>query len=473
MSNRKTLGQVFTPQWVVDLMLDDLNYKSYNPDILTQRILEPSFGEGIFLFEIVKRLITAGKHHNLDNKQIGQMISSNVWGVEFDKSVYESTLGELNALLRKEDIYIAKWNLYNVDALTFDAEDKFDLVVGNPPYVRIHNMSTELRDTAKLFNLSKGTKDVYILFFELGINLLNDTGRLSFITPNSFFRTTSPKIFRDYVVDNHLLDKITDFGSKIIFDGAATYTAITNLSKGAHKTSLKFSYRGTDNPFDNTIQYSDLGLVWAFTNPDDTLFMRGIKGRQKSLGDLLKVQYGISTLRDKLYTVLPENIEQSIVRKAIKGGRFKGNNYAQILFPYDIVDNKPVAMVEKKLQEYPVAYAYLSQHKEELLSRDIEKNGQWFQYGRSQGISHHNKRKLVFSNVISNNQTTIKAHIIEPETLVYAGFYITEQPDGLTLEEIQKIIETEEFCKYMKLLGKDMSGGFKAISPKLIKEFRI
>ena len=81
----------------------------------------------------------------------------------------------------------------------------------NPPYVRIHNIESEYRNLVKHFRFADGTTDLYIVFYDIGIQMLKpNSGKLGYISPNSFLRNTSQKKFRNYLIDNQLLSKLSE-----------------------------------------------------------------------------------------------------------------------------------------------------------------------------------------------------------------------------------------------------------------------
>jgi type II restriction/modification system DNA methylase subunit YeeA len=101
-------------------------------------------------------------------------------------------------------------------------------VIGNPPYIRIHDLKLDYR---KYSFTSEGMSDLYLIFFELSIKMLNATGEIIYITPNSFFTSNAAKKFREYLVENNLLKKIINLGHFNPFKGITTYPAITLISK--------------------------------------------------------------------------------------------------------------------------------------------------------------------------------------------------------------------------------------------------
>ena len=120
-------------------------------------------------------------------------------------------------------------------------------------------------------------------------------------------------------------------------------------------------------------------------------------------------------------------------------------------------------------ENFPLAYKYLLNNKKRLESRDLENNAKWYQFARSQSLNTINKKKIVIKHIVSQNDEFIKFYEIPENVAVYSGIYITYKDN---LEEIKSIIKTKEFCEYCKECGKDMSGGYKSISAKHIKNYK-
>lgn len=147
MESRKEKGQYITPEKIVVMILDDIGYAG--DEVLTKKIMEPSFGDGAFLSEIIKRIIKAGRKQSLSEKEISDIIQNNVFGIEKDEKIYKKAISRLNGILEEYKMPKIEWkNLINGDTLTEweKHKEKYDYVVGNPPFVRIHNIPEGYRD---------------------------------------------------------------------------------------------------------------------------------------------------------------------------------------------------------------------------------------------------------------------------------------------------------------------------------------
>lgn len=479
MTGRKAEGQYMTPDGIVSMILNNIGYTGQH--VLTKTIMEPSFGDGAFLINIVQRIITEGKKSGLTEFEIGSIINNKVFGIEKNENLYNRALKRLNSLLDVYDIKNVTWdNLICSDALVaYKAfESCLDYVVGNPPYVRIHNIPNKYRDVVKEFRFVNGMIDLYIVFYEIGILMLNDTGKLGYISPNSFMKNTSQRVFRNYLVENKYISAIYDFKTSKIFDDADTYTCICILNKNKRRVDFSVDYKEfsiyhmvVENRFEYEYFRDQLqDKAWNLSSDDNIKFLEKNKELPIKVQDIAIVQNGIVTNKDAAYIVhvyldkelispymgkhsdrkrtvyfrdkngVVHPIESSILHRCVKASRYNGvmdNTY--IIFPYEknpvpkffTRDGKEVEsgyqpLTESKLKHsFPKAYEYLSSLWDELITRDMDKNAAWFLFGRSQGLQNSCYKKVVFKHIINKSTPVIEPHILDEDVIVYSGMYTT------------------------------------------------
>lgn len=466
----KNLGQTFTPSWIVNFMLDKINYN--DTDILNKTILEPSCGNGAFLTEIVKRFIEIAIKNGKNKTEIKNLLEQNIFGVEIDKILYNQCLQNLDHITQKYGINNVKWNIICGDFLSCQLE-KMDFIVGNPPYVRIHNLDLKTRNLIKnKYSFCKnGITDLYIAFYEEVLNLIKTDGIVSFITPNSFLRNASAKTFRNYVSKNHLLHEFIDFGERQIFEKVSTYTAICILKHYSCKTRY-YKYQNNKIEFIKEFNLNNfINKDWCFDVDDHAVPFF------KSKKFAFDVKYGFATLRDKIYISDIDNeqdkyinfngfkIEKDITKPVIKAS-LSNKKSQRIIYPYLNFNHKAFMISEKDMQEtYPYCYEYLLHHKSELLKRDIDKDHKaWYQYGRSQAINHIFQDKLVISGIAKDS---INVRFADANTAVYSGMFLISDH----LQEIHDILQSKDFLTYIRKVGKDIRGGYKTFNTRQIKEF--
>lgn len=136
MSN-KDKCQKFTPVDMVQKMLD---LARYTTNLTGKRVLENSFGSGNMLLEIVRRYIKNCLNQSIPLKDISKNLAVDIYGIELDNQLYNDCLKQLNQIAEENHIPPVNWHLYNTDALTWESDVKFDLVIGNPPYITYKDM---------------------------------------------------------------------------------------------------------------------------------------------------------------------------------------------------------------------------------------------------------------------------------------------------------------------------------------------
>lgn len=542
-TKRKQEGQFMTPDNIVIMILNAINYAGTH--ILYKTIMEPSFGDGQFLLEIAKRLIKEGRKQGLSDKKIAGILAGNMYGVEKDTTLYNRAIERLNNLVKEENLPEVNWiNLRNADTLIVynDYIVKFDYLVGNPPFVRIHNIGEEYQNVIHEFKFADGMYDLYILFYEIGVCMLNNEGKLGFITPNSFMRNVSQTKFRKFLIDNKFLSAIYNFKESKIFGDADTYTCICILDMKSGRSDLTVEYREyqmynlvKESIFD--YQYFEMelmGKAWNLSCKEDIDFLSENNALRNKVGTKVIVQNGIVTNRDHLYigkAFVDEKctkhymgkhtdkkqivyfrtnrqivqMESTILHRCVKISRFDGkmdNTY--ILFPYKALKLSDVLTehgegvksgyepyTEDEMKElFPLAYSYLCDNREELSKRDIDRNLDWFLFGRSQGLQNSFQKKLIFKNIVDKNKERIEAYILDEDVVVYSKIYTTIKLEDCfgnqgkkqvfskdeydrRLREMKEIYESKDFYRYCVLTGKDMSGGYVDVSTSMIKNFGI
>ena len=234
----KKKGQVYTPEFVVCNMLDLIDYK--NSSILEKNIIDNSCGNGAFLKEIVSRYCSIALENNVSRKKIKEDLERYIHGIDLDETECFICRKALDCISARYGIFDVRWDIVCGDTLSVKKYDNsMDFVVGNPPYVRVHNLD-DIIDKVKTFQFSKnGMTDLFIVFFEIGLHMLNKNGVMCYISPSSYFTSNSGKVMRSYFVKNSLLSDLVDLEHSKIFN-ASTYTCITVLRKNIRQNFVNY-----------------------------------------------------------------------------------------------------------------------------------------------------------------------------------------------------------------------------------------
>jgi len=485
----KTLGQVFTPEWIVNEILDSSGFNKDN--LVNKRIIDPACGDGAFLKIIVERIIDFLLKENIPDDKIKTYLENHVYGIEIDGTEFNNCLLNLNKIIKEklDNKLKVNWKIFQDNTLTRykNFVGFFDFVVGNPPYIRIHNLDKETRILLKReFIFVNGTTDIYLSFFELGFKLLNKKGVLGYISPNSYLHNASYKNFRKFLKEKRAIRRLTDFKSNKIFKGISTYTAISIINFYDKGDSFIYQELKEGKIQEvNNIPYEHIRINdFSFSGKEGMDFLNKLySNTNDKISNFYNVQYGFATLRDAIFIgkivdkkeklVLFNNswIEEEILYKIVKGSTYKGRKeeIKFVLFPYKKQDNCFIPIPEKEFKKrYPNAYKYLLNNKEELLKRDIDKGAYWYEFGRSQGVQTSHSEKIVLSTLVNQR---IHFYKLPKDVFIYSGLFIIKKEKETGWRIIEDILSSKEFYRYIQLTSKNFSGGYKSVTSKQIKNY--
>ena len=490
-SQEKLLGQIYTPNFIVRKILDDIGYNSSY--MLGKTILDPACGDGHFLVKIVKRILKFSNKRDLKKNLLC------VYGWDIDSEAIKECIKNLNALIKdnspQKNIKI-EWNVFVTDSIKkyeksdlfrTDEYQKFDYIVGNPPYIRTQHLGLEQRQYIQNnYDFCKsGSTDIYIAFYELCLKLLSDNGICGLITPNTFLFTETARQMRQYFAENKNLLQITNYGDIQLFENATTYSAITIFNK-EQNNNLNFQKAITEQIFEEKIyDFSELQEpFWQLTTEENEV-VKGIK-----LKDICNIHVGITTLCDAAYIFTIEEIddnfiyantklkgkikiEKSILKPIVKGSKLKHSNEKikeYILFPYNQINSRHIIISENELKEnYPLAYNYLLSVKSELDKRDngVPNSVSWYAFGRSQGLDTSFGKKIIFSPM---NDKPNFVYYNNPNCTFYSGYCI--KFDG-NVDKLISQLNSDRMEKFVSMSSRDFRGGWKAYNKKIIENFEV
>ncbi|EPT2005918.1 class I SAM-dependent DNA methyltransferase [Campylobacter coli] len=314
-----------------------------------------------------------------------------------------------------------EWRFEFPEILDDDGNFKgFDLIIGNPPYIRQEEIKELKPNLAKNYKVYKGTSDIYTYFYELGFNILKSNGVLSFITSNKYTRAGYGEALREFLLKNvSILDYIDLNGIKV-FDSATVDTSILSFEKLKSKVS-SFRYLALDNENLKACGYSiDLCKDFKelsqkslskenFTFSDEST--NSLKAKIERIGTPLKEWQGLNIYRgiltgyneafiistEKRNEILENCKDEAekertakLIRKMLRGRDIKRYSYEWaglwvIFIPWHFPNvEKPKTMLENEQdlkEQYPSLYKHLLSHKERLSKRNKEETGiryEWY-----------------------------------------------------------------------------------------------
>lgn len=501
--DKKINGAFFTPKNITDFMV------SQTITSASQKVCDPSCGCGAFL--IAAAIFISEKF----KKDITDVIEENIYGVDIaDYSIRRAkillSLLSLKSGGDKKDI---KFNLKTADSLITDwkklfpkTEKGFDVVIGNPPYVKFQDLNKELRE--KLYKdwltLKIGNYNLYFAFFELGVAIMKTDGALGYITPNNYFTSLAGVPLREYLGSNKLIEKIIDFNHLKLFE-AQTYTCITFLRKSEKDF---FRYERVDgygilNSL-NKLHYSKINFAglnnkkWRLLRYSDQENIKKIESVGKKLGDIVDIRVGIATCKDSLYFIDGSTLEDGYYYKLYRGKNYQiekeitqpitkisdfkdqndlAKNNRRIVFPYRKKDEKVEIVKENELRNlYPRCYEYFVAAKEELAARDKGRIEylEWYAYARTQGLNFFGK-KLLTPTFSSEPRFLLEQ---DENALFCNGYaiYLTDRSNllskieqQLNLDTLRKILNSRLMDYYIKRTSVSIEGGYPCYQKNFIE----
>lgn len=212
-------GFVPTPAKTVDVMVEKLfRGTEVSRDL---RVLDPGCGEGEFIEGIVRYC------------RARRAAIPSIVGIELDPA-RAATAKARFAGMRSVDIR-------HRDFLV-PSDDRFDRIVGNPPYVSILGLDAAEREHYRTtYVTARGRFDLYVLFFEQALRCLAENGRLVFITPEKYLYVESARTLRQLLLTHHVLE--LHFAGEETFGDLVTYPLITTVSKKPRAAATKLIRR--------------------------------------------------------------------------------------------------------------------------------------------------------------------------------------------------------------------------------------
>lgn len=424
-------------------------WEAYRDRLKTLRIVDPACGSGVFLvmaFDYMKAEMSRvnEKITSLSKNQMGlfdpdsEILTNNLFGVDVNAESIElaklslwvktakhsKPLDSLSGNLRVGDSLIEDSNFAYLDhAFTWEtafpdifAEGGFDVVLGNPPYVRMEFLKTLKPYLEKRYEVVSDRADLYSYFYERGLRLLKRGGRLGYISSNTFFKTGSGKPLREYLLKEATIESVVDFGDLQVFEGVTTYPAILTMKRGAAPKGHELRFWKVDALPDNnflatwetaagTYPQAALGAgSWELENPALRALRAKIRKGHKTLKDVYGSPFaGIKTGYNAAF-ILTRSERDSLVLADPKSTDL----LKPILFGTQLQQWKAEAP-EKwiiytpktgiNISDYPAIEDWLRPHKTKLEARAAKQK--WFELQQPQQKyqSTYEGTKLIYRDI--------------------------------------------------------------------------
>ncbi|MBD2319679.1 Eco57I restriction-modification methylase domain-containing protein [Phormidium tenue] len=339
---------------------------------------------------------------------------------------------------------LARWNPYNqnTSADFFDAEwmfgigDGFDIVIGNPPYVRQEQIKELKPFLNKQYECYTGVADLYVYFYEKAIQMLKDNGNIAYISSNKWFKANYGVPLRKYIAENCQIHTITDFGELSVFS-AATFPMIFIATKRKVKQqspiftqvkSLDPPYPDVEALISQTGKTLPVGAInkseWMLTNSGVSDILKRMERAGIKLGEYVdgQIYYGIKTGFNKAF-IIDDNTRDELIKA--------DPNSTQIIKPLAVGDdvrkwqiresNQWLIFTKKgmDIKQYPAIEKHLSLYKERLENRAGD--SKWFELQASPAeVERFEKPKIIYPDIAKESRFAFDPHQKYINDLVFA-----------------------------------------------------
>lgn len=572
---------VTTPYDVVKFMvsksLEKFTNKKSPEEIKKLRIADIACGSGIFLTEVLDYLINYcqdwyeknRKYDNLEEtytntykltyKEKKEILTNCLYGVDIDYQAVEvakfslllkvleneteetvinekpvlpsldSNIVNGNSLIDLEMIEDATTDeLINIRPFSFNdinGGNKFDLIIGNPPYVKTEDMinlqdKKEVQAYKSKYYVAYKQFDKYFLFIQRAIDLVKDDGTVCYIVPNKFINNVSGEKIRELISENKYLKMFIDFNYQQVFKDKTIYSSIILLNKSKEE-NFEYSYINSYEEWiinNKSDIYNEISCNEIDKNPwilsMDLEKMKELKklfNNSIQLSEIARPFNGVQTSLNRIYVIkgkeiLGENENYIIINKNGKKYNiekevlkmyFQPINKVEknvnsfdplvtdkyIIFPYD----KNGELIDINLSQYSGIKKYLLDNYDLIVPKQISgkstgrdvpnaNENNWYQFGRVQAINEFNNEEKLIVGVMSkepmfmyDNENLV---IQSGGTAGYCGIKMKEN-NKYDLFFLQAYLSHPIINDVMEKMGSDFEGGFYSRGTQVLEKLPI
>jgi len=309
----------------------------------------------------------------------------------------------------------------------------FDAVIGNPPYIRIQTMKEWVPAEVEIYKESfksarSGNYDIYVVFIEQGLRLLNNAGRLGLIVPPNFLKSGYGEPIRDIISNGRFLAHLVHFGGQFLFEGATVCSILLFLNK-AGSSNCRFVqvddkdiWRNSREGIEGIVSAGSLtSREWNFSFGKKAALFDKLDKWDSRLADIAeRIGQGIRTSANEVFVLntireektsitafsdilqKPVKLDKGSISKFLQGREIKPYQVLPsgkvVIVPYLIQIGKATLIPEKEIRErFPNTFSYLSENKKYLGDREKGRfrGSDWYAFGRQQNIDLMLKSKIL------------------------------------------------------------------------------
>jgi TaqI-like C-terminal specificity domain/Eco57I restriction-modification methylase len=490
-------GAIFTRREVVDFILDLSGYTSDRP-LLKVKLLEPSFGDGDFLFPAIERLLQAWKATGKTTHPL-ETLGDCIRAVELHSDTFNRTQATLIARLIGAGIAaptaeaIADRWLLRGDFLLVELPEAFDVVVGNPPYVRQEMIPAALLSEYRSRYVTMYDRaDLYIPFIERSLCLLSKGGALGFICADRWMKNRYGGPLRALVAKEfHLKVHVDMTDTPAFHSDVIAYPAITIITREKPGTT-RLAYRPA---IDGTVLSALAPLLlakrlpkvagavreltgvtaglepWILESSDQLALVRRLEEDFPTIEEAgCKVGIGVATGADQAFIgqfdeldVEDDRKQPLVMTRDILNGRVEWRGFG-VVNPF--ADGGGLVA----LADYPRLKRYLEARKDDIAGRHCAQKApaNWYRTIDRITPSLTTKPKLLVPDIKG------EAHIVYEEGRLYPHhnlYFITA--DEWELRALQAVLLSGIAKLFVATYSTRMRGGFLRFQAQYLRRIRV
>lgn len=482
-------GLVLTKPHIVDLILDLAGYRVDQP-LALMRLLEPACGHGAFLVPAVDRLMTSSAKDGIPAIQLVNAIRA----FDIDREHVLASREAVSECLRAHHVLpetaqaLAENWVREGDFLLADLEPGFDVVAGNPPYIRIEQLSTPLQAEYRArFRTLFDRADLYVAFIEKGLHLLAPKGCLSFIcadrwTLNRYGAPLRALITGSFQIRMYLdLHHASPFESDVIAypsifligrertGDAVIVGALSDTS--AVKAETIMSADSSGSLVDRYETWFSGEEPWVLSSANQLAMLRELEERFPLLEaeGRAAVRIGVATGRDEVFIVPGSSDIESdrmvplVMREDLDGGSIRDANRF-------VLDTSYAEGGLVNLKAYPRLMQYLEGHREGLQKRHVAKinTDHWFRTIDRVYPEMVAKPKLLIPDIAGANVVVYDPGRYYPHHNLY--FILSDHWD---LEVLGGLLSSRVALFFVWSYAVKMRGGYLRFQAQYLRRIRV
>ncbi len=491
---RRQGGIFFTPAALVEFVssivinMSDRERPLWRDGWPRIRILDSSAGDGRFLAEVASQLVSMGPSE-LSREVRHSRAQSVCVAVERNPRLAEHIR-----------VHLPDVQVVCADAL-IEVDDlielgRFNVIVGNPPYVRSVNLSKNDPDLhqslrGRFSATSYGEWDLYTAFIERTMDWLTDDGVAGLIVPSRWLTARSATTLRANVVEQRALLAVVDFGAEQLFAQATTYSSVVFLGgkrRAGRNSSVEVArFRGGVLSV-GEIDGGSLGsapwrLAVGQVKKSVAAMRRGRCGPRMTLGELARIAKGTGTNADKVFVLSEQDpqIESARTRVCIRGRDVvafgKPANPNRLLYPYcsDASNGSVVTLIEPATlrRESPLAYGYLEANRTVLEARERGRfrGDRFYQYGRPQNLRLWDSDEPIL--VVPDVASRSRAMRLAKHDVVLDSAYAIVPHQADLVDFLLAILNSSIVTFWLRETGILLRGGYLRMKTAYLRELPI